>query len=50
VAFGINNIFGDEPPAVSPTYVTTSAGNVPANGTSYDLRGRRAFLSISKEF
>ena len=50
VAFGINNIFGDEPPAVSPTYVTTSAGNVPLNGTSYDLRGRRAFMSISKEF
>jgi iron complex outermembrane receptor protein len=50
VAFGINNIFGDEPPAVSPTYVTTSAGNVPANATSYDLRGRRAFFSVSKEF
>ena len=50
VAFGINNIFGDEPPAVSPTYVTTSAGNVPLNGTSYDLRGRRAFMSVSKTF
>lgn len=49
-AAGINNIFGDEPPAVSPTYVTTSAGNVPANATSYDLRGRRAFFSVSKTF
>jgi iron complex outermembrane receptor protein len=50
IAGGINNIFGEEPPAVSPTYVGTSAGNVPLNGTSYDLRGRRAFVSISKTF
>lgn len=50
IAAGINNIFGDEPPAVSPTYVGTSAGNVPLNGTSYDLRGRRAFVNISKTF
>lgn len=49
-AAGINNIFGDEPPAVSPTYVGTSAGNTPANATSYDLRGRRAFFSVSKTF
>ncbi|MCA8893480.1 MAG: TonB-dependent receptor [Hyphomonas sp.] len=46
---GISNIFDEHPPQVSDI-VTTSAGNTPLNATAYDLRGRRAFVSVSKTF
>ncbi|MEZ5986688.1 MAG: hypothetical protein R3B94_12140 [Hyphomonas sp.] len=38
---GINNIFDEHPPQVSPDVVTTSAGNSAAYATGYDYRGRR---------
>jgi len=47
---GINNIFDEHPPQVSPDLVQTSAGNTPVNATGYDFRGRRAFVSVSKTF
>ncbi|MFN4185682.1 MAG: TonB-dependent receptor domain-containing protein [Hyphomonas sp.] len=50
LAFGVNNIFDEAPPQVSPSVVTTSAGNTPLYATGYDLRGRRAFMSVSKKF
>ncbi|MBY9067330.1 TonB-dependent receptor [Hyphomonas sp. WL0036] len=48
-AAGVNNIFDEAPPQVSDI-VTTSAGNTPLNGTAYDVRGRRGFVSVSKSF
>lgn len=47
---GISNLFDEAPPAVSGSLVTTSAGNTPLNATAYDIRGRRAFVTISKTF
>jgi iron complex outermembrane receptor protein len=49
VTGGISNIFDEHPPQVSDI-VTTSAGNTPLYATGYDLRGRRAFVSVSKSF
>ncbi len=49
VTGGISNIFDEHPPQVSDI-VTTSAGNTPLYATGYDLRGRRAFVSVSKTF
>lgn len=46
---GINNLFDEEPPQVSDL-VTTSAGNTPLQSTAYDIRGRRAFVNVSKTF
>lgn len=46
---GIRNIFDEQPPQVSDI-ITTSAGNTPLQGTGYDIRGRRAFVSVSKTF
>ncbi len=43
---GIRNIFGEEPPLVSDNI--TVVGNFPLNATGYDVRGRRAFVSVSK--
>jgi iron complex outermembrane receptor protein len=44
---GVNNIFDEHPPAstLEDTY-----GNTPGLASQYDLRGRRAFLNISKKF
>jgi iron complex outermembrane receptor protein len=47
---GINNIFDEHPPQVSPDVVQTSAGNSPLYATGYDYRGRRVFIGISKKF
>jgi iron complex outermembrane receptor protein len=47
---GIANLFDEHPPAVSGSLITTSAGNSPLNATAYDIRGRRAFVTISKTF
>ena len=47
---GIRNIFDEEPPLVSPDVVQTAAGNVALAATGYDVRGRRAFVSVSKVF
>lgn len=47
---GIRNIFDEEPPLVSPDFVQTSAGNVALQATGYDVRGRRAFVNVSKVF
>lgn len=49
---GIRNLFDEHPPTVSGAEVdiTTSAGNVPLNGTAYDTLGRRGFLTITKTF
>lgn len=46
---GIRNIFDEHPPQVSDL-VQTSAGNTPAAATGYDVRGRRAFVNVSKKF
>ena len=46
---GIRNIFDEAPPQVSDI-VQTSAGNTPLSATAYDIRGRRAFVSVSKTF
>lgn len=46
---GITNLFGEEPPIVSDG-VTFRRGNVPIFGTQYDLRGRQAFIRVTKEF
>lgn len=44
---GINNIFDEHPPAST---LGTTFGNSPVLASQYDLRGRRAFLNISKTF
>ena len=48
---GVRNIFDEAPPQVSDTGLTQfSAGNTPLGSTGYDIRGRRAFVSVSKTF
>ncbi len=49
LAGGINNIFDEAPPQISDID-TLSAGNTALQATGYDLRGRRAFVSVSKTF
>ena len=46
---GVRNIFNEAPPQVSDI-IQTSAGNTPLSATAYDIRGRRAFVSVSKTF
>ncbi|WP_439619641.1 TonB-dependent receptor plug domain-containing protein [Hyphomonas sp.] len=46
---GVRNIFDEHPPQVSDI-VQLSAGNTPVNATGYDIRGRRAFVNVSKKF
>ncbi|NQY41109.1 MAG: TonB-dependent receptor [Henriciella sp.] len=48
VTAGVRNIFDEEPPQVSD--LLTVVGNTPINGTGYDFRGRRGFVSVSKVF
>lgn len=50
ITAGVRNIFDEAPPQVSDGIVTISAGNTPLNATGYDLRGRRAFVNVSKRF
>lgn len=45
---GVNNIFNDEPPLVSPREVF-SVNNVPL-GNGYDLNGREYFVRVRKTF
>ncbi|MEQ9434846.1 TonB-dependent receptor [Hyphomonas sp.] len=49
---GIRNIFDEHPPQVSDISGITqlSAGNTPLAATGYDIRGRRAFVNVSKTF
>ena len=44
---GINNIFDEHPPAST---LSQTWGNTIGLGSQYDLRGRRAFLNVSKKF
>ncbi|KCZ93813.1 TonB-dependent receptor plug domain-containing protein [Hyphomonas johnsonii] len=46
---GVRNIFDEHPPQVSDI-VQLSAGNTPLSATGYDVRGRRAFVNVSKKF
>lgn len=46
---GVRNIFDDAPPTVSAE-AATLRGQVPLVGTQYDLRGRRAFVQVSRTF
>ncbi|MCC5996781.1 MAG: TonB-dependent receptor [Oceanicaulis sp.] len=46
---GISNIFDEHPPTIG-TGAATRRGNVPLNGTQYDLRGRTAFVRINRSF
>jgi len=45
---GVINLFGEEPPQVSDQLSVT--GNTPNFATAYDVRGRRAFVNVSKSF
>ncbi|MBU1288762.1 MAG: TonB-dependent receptor [Alphaproteobacteria bacterium] len=49
---GVQNIFDEGVPQVSDIAGITqlSAGNSPVAATGYDVRGRRAFVSVSKTF
>ncbi|MEH6696687.1 MAG: hypothetical protein V7675_16725 [Hyphomonas sp.] len=49
---GVQNIFDEGVPQVSDIGGITqlSAGNSPVAATGYDVRGRRAFVSVSKTF
>jgi len=46
--FGVQNIFGDEPPAVSTG--VTRIGNVQLVATQNDLLGRRAFFEVTRRW
>ncbi len=50
ITAGVRNIFDEQPPQVSQDVVQVSAGNTATAATGYDVRGRRAFLTVSKEF
>ncbi|MCE9521692.1 MAG: TonB-dependent receptor [Alphaproteobacteria bacterium] len=51
---GVSNIFDDAPPTVSSDGPSTGSfgrqGNAVATGGPYDLLGRRAFISVTKDF
>jgi iron complex outermembrane recepter protein len=49
VVFGITNITDEDPPSVSDGS-TDRFGNIPAFATQYDLLGRSAFVSYTREF
>jgi iron complex outermembrane receptor protein len=46
---GVRNLFDETPPTVS-SEAATVRGNFPLVATQYDLRGRRAFMQVSKTF
>lgn len=50
IIVGVQNVFDDEPPAVSQAGAFGKVGNSVAIGGPYDLVGRRGFIEISKEF
>ena len=54
IVLGISNVFDDAPPTVSSDGPSTGTfgrqGNAVATGGPYDLLGRRAFISVTKEF
>ena len=53
VIAGVQNVFDDPPPTASSAGVANvfgRAGNAVAFGGPYDILGRRAFLTITKEF
>lgn len=47
---GVQNVFDEEPPAVSQAGAFGKVGNSVAIGGPYDLLGRRGFIEITKEF
>ena len=49
VIFGLSNVTDEDPPFVS-TDADFRFGNIPISGTQYDLLGRAAFMSVSREF
>ncbi len=50
IIVGVQNIFDDEPPAVSQAGAFGKVGNSVAVGGPYDLLGRRGFIEVTKEF
>jgi iron complex outermembrane receptor protein len=50
IIVGVQNLFDDEPPAVSQAGAFGKVGNSVAIGGPYDLLGRRGFIEITKEF
>jgi iron complex outermembrane receptor protein len=50
IIVGVQNVFDDEPPAVSQAGAFGKVGNSVAIGGPYDLLGRRGFIEITKEF
>lgn len=49
ITAGIRNIFDETPPTISSSSLTARRGTVPLSA-GYDLRGRRGFVRVSKEF
>ncbi len=50
IVAGVQNIFDEPPPATSATGGGTRTGHSIAVGGPYDLLGRRAFVTVTKEF
>ena len=49
VLAGISNAFDEQPPTISD-FGPARRGNIALSGTQYDLRGRTAFLRVTKTF
>lgn len=50
LVFGITNVTDKDPPLVSDDGTPSRIGNAPIYATQYDLLGRAAFVSITREF
>jgi iron complex outermembrane receptor protein len=48
--FGVSNATDEEPPFVSVDADVLRFGNIPASGSQYDLIGRAAFMSVTRQF
>jgi iron complex outermembrane receptor protein len=49
VTVGIRNLTDEDPPMISDGQAFRT-GNIPAYGTQYDLLGRSAFMSLTRQF
>ena len=49
ITLGIVNLFDEEPPLMDGAAPEVQLNNIPL-GAGYDLLGRRAFLSLRKQF
>ncbi|MEA1943301.1 MAG: TonB-dependent receptor [Pseudomonadota bacterium] len=47
---GVSNAFDEEPPLISTGVGSTRRGNTALSATQYDLRGRTAFVRVTKTF